>query len=523
MDANGSRSRIASPGGQSRVTSHEIGRTAEIGTDAGIIGNLVARRQLTSGIPIDDNRRPRGFMVTNAFRMAGIERSGGGREVEHTLTVPPNTAYVSNASMQGSTIVNDGETGSERLLDGDSINSGANGSKIKKVMKSKKWAAPYGARCEAQLPLLSLVFAKQNVEAQVGNAMMSTLEESFREYGPASTMAEVGLEGSLTLSGLKFSRSPELLNGGWSTGTGKIQSLFRRKIALFVLREAQSQNNSLNSSNSRNPSADPNHGWYAPSILDSAVINTVHDRKENGSIKKRRGLRDGVLTGGQISEYAIEYLYKNISAVLIKSRRRSNESIFGCLGYMFVDWKLFPVEIDGISVIVDQSTMVFQFHDENSSNPGAILGQIPDNLVGTEWETGFQERLRTLRTVMARYICVVEHDAIVVEGGLRKTVRKVCTIDFVNMATRYLVTYSFGSDERDIFKHTRGSLKAVAIIAYVLYALVKSYATKWRTNGSEVFNELALIQCGNVTLSSLLPGDYRKKAVIKHGKCLRGE
>jgi len=387
---------------------------------------------------------------------------------------------------------------------------------------TKKWAKKYAERCENRLPSLQIVFSRSVVEDQVGKAMMTVFAASVGGASTRRTVRELSLESTEVFMGLKVSKK---LGDGkeiWTTAEGKVQSKFRRELAYAALGNVQRR--AVVISSGPNGSRVPESAglWYNANGMSRDVIDVVHNRKENGSRKKRRGLRDGELSGEQILEYASEFLYKTISTVLIRSRRRSDDSIFAYIGYLFVDWRLYPVEVNGSLTYVDQGSLKFRFSDSTEGNDEDVLvGEIPGNPEGGEWERGSDERLRSTKVAMSRYNCVVEHDVMQEQGGIVEKVRTVRNIDFMNMAMRYLVTFAFGTDEKAILQHTRVPLRSVCVVALILQGLTRRFAEGWEANGSGVFEDIGEIKFGKVPLIALLPGDYRKRSVIRHGRCLR--
>lgn len=384
----------------------------------------------------------------------------------------------------------------------------------------RKWRESFTKKCEARLPLLKTVFASNIVEDQIGARMMALLEEPFGDLPAGSTVEGISPEVVGRIIGLKFSRNCKVRSGGWSTEAGQVQSAFRKELARAVLEHVQSPLREWNQVGGGETMA-TSDAWFGSNSMALSIIMKVHNRKEKGATKRRRGLRDGPVGTPMVLDYAAEYLYKQISAVLVRSRRRSAESLFGNMCYCFVDWKLYSADLNGTTAFVDQSTMRFSFPGENDGGFGNVpVQQIPDNVRNGENSAVAGERLRLLKSAMAKYNCDITHDKLCRDGEGFTAKRRMVKVDFVNMAIRFLVTFSFGTDEEMLLQASHSSLRVVSAVAYGLFRIVRQFAEEWGKHGAKVFGEIDKVQYEGLKLASLLPGEFRIRTVMKGGKCL---
>jgi len=232
--------------------------------------------------------------------------------------------------------------------------------------EKRKWVKTYAQRCEAELPYIQAVFATYKVEQKMGVSVASIFREEFNSGHAEQSILSLVDCSLKTLRGLKCSRVPGSSTSIWATEEGKIQSRFRRKLAAATVEDANRVNYQITLGTGEVIEGNEKPAWLKGKTVTFADIREVPNRRESvAPYKKRRGLRDKPLTERRITEYAVEYLYKAISAALVGSKRRSNECVFNIFGYCFVPWSAHTIRAGSEGVNVNQGSMKFIFKTED--------------------------------------------------------------------------------------------------------------------------------------------------------------
>jgi len=239
----------------------------------------------------------------------------------------------------------------------------------------KSWKEVWKKKCEAKLPFLRTVFSVSNTEPSVCRAMLSVGQMSAKGEEKTVSLKGTVEETGKWLNAVRFAKQPGSAKAVWLTPAGQIQSEFRNIIMREVLRNAQ--NNPRKYINSGEEGVAVNSGgkipeWLHETFIKGIDVQTVLERKEGKGTSKGRRLRKKQVKDGDVACYALEYLYTQLSKVLISSRRRVDEAFFSRFGYIFVNWREMPVTKDGQENYINQGTLVIMFPFDTGGGGGGV-------------------------------------------------------------------------------------------------------------------------------------------------------
>jgi len=191
--------------------------------------------------------------------------------------------------------------------------------------EKKSWKEVWKSKCEKKLPFLPVVFAASTIEPTVGRAMLSVGKLASTEpVGESNLMGSVEESGKW-ITAVRFAKQPGSAKAVWLTPAGKVQSEFRSRIMRAVMRAVKDNPRKYmyGGQKEADQNADaPIPEWLGVTYMSGLDVRTVLERKEGKGTSKGRRLRKKQVKEGDVSCYALEYLYTQLSKVLIYGRRR---------------------------------------------------------------------------------------------------------------------------------------------------------------------------------------------------------
>jgi len=267
--------------------------------------------------------------------------------------------------------------------------------------------------------------------------------------------------------------------------------------------------------------------WMQEGFLTTSDVEVVLKRKEGSSGSKGRRLRTKTLQKVDVARYAIEHLYTQLTKVLISSRRRVDETFFGWIGYVFVDWKKTPVGYRGTKTKVDQSTLEIIFPSTlDATLKSDAYEKTPEANVCTEevsLEVANQRNISEyakLKLLLGGLFVDIEHEILVrCPGGWRKDrIRR--RIHFLELARQMILTFSHGIESTRVYRSDRSSFKKIVTLAVLLCTMVQRAEGARKESEAKTVVDLSNIIVGRTCLSQFMPCDYRIREVIQKGGCL---
>jgi len=401
------------------------------------------------------------------------------------------------------------------------------------VAKEGTWKEAWRRKCEARLPFLKNIFTAGAVEEVLVGAVMTVLPESSTSSN--NVLLNVASHASKWYAAIKFSKHPGKPKSVWISSEGKAQSHFRNVVVRNIIRNvhengAEILRKVLNETPSTMLLEDefptiPE--WMQEGFLTATDVGVVLKRKEGSNGSKGRRLRTKKLQNVDVARYAIEQLYTQLTKVLISSRRRVDETFFGRLGYVFVDWTRTPVKNRGTETIVDQNTLEISFpRTIEATLKSDAYTKVPEAAVCTEevsLEVTNQKNISEyakLKLLFGGLFVDIEHEVLVrCPGGWRKDrIRR--RIHFLELAEQMIITYSYGIDAARVYRSHRDSFKKIAALAVLLCAIVQRAEGVRKESEEGTVLDLSIITVGSACLSQFMPCDYRIREVIRKGGCL---
>jgi len=439
--------------------------------------------------------------------------------------------------------------------------------------EKKSWKEVWTKKCEDKLPYLRKVFAASNVEPTVCRAVLSvgklpvqlpvgtgegaagtttgqTAEGEARDNRSPSRTETDGEEEEAEATGpslkdlvevtadwitaVRFAKLPGTAKTVWLTPAGKIQSEFRLIIMKAVLRNVKNNpkkymyGEDASEEELQDESGIPD--WLGVRYMTAADINTVLARKQGIGTSKGRRLRKKQAKDGDVACYALEFLYTQLSKVLIYGRRRVDDAFFCRFGYIFVDWRAFPVTKGGQVNHIDQSTLRIRLTAASSASiQQKKLMQIPlTEVLDAGSDKAVIDARNDLQYKEAKRVCKelvvdLEHEVVVREGGVWEKKTEKRRIELLPLAVVLIQSFSSAGIQEEMFRAHSDSLKKAAGFATLLYELTKNYCTALETTTDNFVEDLEKITAGGLPLAMLMPGKYRSKEIIRKGTCLIGE
>jgi len=332
--------------------------------------------------------------------------------------------------------------------------------------EKKSWKEVWTNKCEQKLPFMRTVFAASNVEPTVCRAVLSvgklpvelpveqavgsagssprqTAEREREARSPNHTESD-GEEAAETsgpslrdtvddsgkwIIAIRFAKLPGTAKTVWLSEAGKVQGHFRGIIMRAVLRNAQ--NNPRKYMYGEQEAEDEEHTdsdipeWLGPRYITGVDVETVLARKQGKGTSKGRRLRKKQVKEVDVACYALEFLYTQLSKVLIYGRRRVDDAFFCRFGYIFVDWSQFPVTKDGQKNYIDQSTLQIRL---TAASITAVrdkkLKEIPlTEVANADSDQAVIDARNNQQYEKAKLVCKelvveLEHEVVVREGGI---------------------------------------------------------------------------------------------------------
>jgi len=401
------------------------------------------------------------------------------------------------------------------------------------VAKEGTWKEAWKRKCEARLPYLNNIFTADAIEKSLVGALMTVLPES--NTSSSSVLLNAAGHASKWYAAVKFSKHPGCPKSVWLTSEGKAQSHFRHVVVRNVLRDvhengAEIMRKVLNETPSTMLLEDESPNipeWMQEGFLNATHVGVVLKRKEGSSGSRGRRLRTKTLQNDDVAQYAIEKLYTQLTKVLISSRRRIDETFFGRLGYVFVDWKQTPVKYRGTKTTVDQSTLVIAFPEtiDTILKSDAFL-KVPEANVCTE-EVSLEvtnqlniSEFAKLQLLLGGLHVDIEHEVLVrCSGGWRKDrIRR--RILFLELARQMILTFSYGINAERVYRSDRSSFKKIVALAVLICTIVQRAESARKESDAHTVSDLSSITVGSTSLNQFMPCDYRIREVIGKGGCL---
>jgi len=268
-----------------------------------------------------------------------------------------------------------------------------------------------------------------------------------------------------------------------------------------------------------NITEDPRHGNGRPlrarQIINDRVIEKGRLR-QLGKKHRAKNLRERECTLDDASAEAVVYLYAQAGQKLMQGKQRMKELFFRDLGYVFVPWSEYSVDVSEKEYHVNKETLKVQLVTGKEAVWDELIAEAPEMIESSDGDASNEQCLKDMIEKAAACAVTITHEVMVKKKGGADRGERTHVVNFLDLAHNMVLTYGRTNDRNAFLRSSKLSLRTLIGMAKVLYMVAEKVLAE--TNGARTD-----VSVGIANLKMFMPRKSRMEWIIKRGACLKGK
>jgi len=245
--------------------------------------------------------------------------------------------------------------------------------------------------------------------------------------------------------------------------------------------------------------------------------------RQVGRKHRAKNLKNRTCTLNDAASEAVAHLYSQTGKMLMQGKQRMSDAFFREVGYFFVAWSEYSVEINNVGYKVEKETLKLQPVTGKEAVWDELIAGAPEMIERADGDTSNMEGLNDMIKKAAVCSMRIKHEVMVKRKSGADRGERNDAVNFLVLAEKMVLTYTRNSNRSAFLRSTRHSLKTLVGMAKILYMLVDKVIAETRLHMPNDDGTSRNVIVGNVDLNTFMPRKSRMKLFMEKGVCLKGK
>jgi len=374
------------------------------------------------------------------------------------------------------------------------------------------WRSEWAERCESAFPRMKELFKLESMHEAILESFAGSCAQFLHEEGIRGLLNNNETYGAIWGS-LFFAIKPGKSKMEWESLCGKHNIEMRTRIVRAVI-AVTSIDGGTQSGNGRPVRA---------SHIISDVIIQKGKLRQVGRKHRAKNLKNRTCTLNDAASEAVAHLYSQTGKMLMQGKQRMSDAFFREVGYFFVAWSEYSVEINNVGYKVEKETLKLQPVTGKEAVWDELIAGAPEMIERADGDTSNMEGLNDMIKKAAVCSMRIKHEVMVKRKSGADRGERNDAVNFLVLAEKMVLTYTRNSNRSAFLRSTRHSLKTLVGMAKILYMLVDKVIAETRLHMPNDDGTSRNVIVGNVDLNTFMPRKSRMKLFMEKGVCLKGK
>ena len=400
----------------------------------------------------------------------------------------------------------------------------------------ESWRLEWNSKCKDFLPGIRDLFSVEVIEMDIVRPLMRFLSSTIASAGHGTSVSDACEAVVKDFEGVRFSKKNGTTKSIWDSNLGQKGQEFRLLTAQSVLSFVNCSASSILYPDSDNVDRHSIPSWIREGLVRDDDLRGVQNRKTRTGWSIGRRLRSKSPTASDLTIFACETLFENISKSLVRRRRSIKTSFFASIGYTLVPWKDYPVNYEQGHEgqrFLDQGTLEYVLGtgkisvsrrqsevSESSFIADVNLSEIPlciEVSNGVSESQADAQNLARFHRMKKRFegLSISMTHEVIVKGRYeeeRRFVRRL--VNFVDSTALMLAAFGRTDDIPFMLRSSSYSLRSIVCLAFVQFELFQDVVSRRTAENKDYFPDLSLFENRGLNLASLLPAPSKARDVL---------